>query len=199
MDEVADQARAVGCVDHFRMELHAVEAAGFVRRDREGRAFAGGDHGKAGGQRIDLVAMAHPYLVPLARGPESLEKQRGALHLDEGTAEFAALAGGDHGAAELRAHGLLAVADAENGDARREDLLRHARALLEGDRCGPAGQDHAVGAQPVESLGGGVERGDLGIDPRLAHPAGDELSDLAAEIDDQDGLRMGRISHAAGR
>ena len=36
-----------------------------------------------------------------------------------------------------------------------------------------------------------VERRDLAIDPGLAHPPGDELGHLAAEIDDEDGNRWG--------
>jgi hypothetical protein len=42
-----------------------------------------------------------------------------------------------------------------------------------------------------------VERGDFGIDPRLAHAARDELGHLAAEIDDQDGI--GRLDRHGGR
>ena len=40
----------------------------------------------------------------------------------------------------------------------------------------------------AESRLGRLERHDLGIDAGLAHAARDELRDLAAEIDDEDGV-----------
>ncbi len=48
-----------------------------------------------------------------------------------------------------------------------------------------------LGLQPLERLVGRVERRDLAIDARLAHPAGDELGHLASEIDDEDGFGRG--------
>ena len=45
-----------------------------------------------------------------------------------------------------------------------------------------------LGLQPREGLVGAVERRDLAIDPGLAHPPGDQLGHLAAEIDDEDGI-----------
>ena len=41
-----------------------------------------------------------------------------------------------------------------------------------------------------------AERGDFGIDPGLAHAAGDQLGHLAAEIDDEDGIGEVRCVHA---
>ena len=38
-----------------------------------------------------------------------------------------------------------------------------------------------------------VEGMDLAIDPALAHPAGDQLGHLAAEIDDQDAVMAGLV------
>ena len=57
--------------------------------------------------------------------------------------------------------------------------------------AGPPDRMMPLGLQPLEGLGGGVERGDLAIDPGLAHPARDQLGHLAAEIDDEDGARAG--------
>jgi hypothetical protein len=59
-----------------------------------------------------------------------------------------------------------------------------------------ARQDDALGLQPVEGGVGLREGGDFGIDPGFAHAAGDQLSDLAAEIDDQDRLWAGSILKA---
>jgi hypothetical protein len=49
---------------------------------------------------------------------------------------------------------------------------------------------------PRKCLGGGVEGGDLAIYASFAHAAGDELRDLAAEVDNQDGVR-GLYGHEA--
>ena len=49
-------------------------------------------------------------------GPGALEQRAGRRHIDEGAAEFLH-AVGFNGAPELGAHELLAVADAEHGDA----------------------------------------------------------------------------------
>ena len=109
----------------------------------------------------------------------------------EGAAELAAFAGlvaRAHFAAELVRHHLLAVADAEDRQAAVEQHLRRAGAAFVGHAGGRARQDDALGLQPVRTPPRRRERGDLRIDPRLAHAAGDELGHLAAEIDDQDGI-----------
>ena len=84
--------------------------------------------------------MAHPDL--LAAGLEKAREKR-VLRLgrgDEGTAELGVVAGFD-AAAELGHHGLLAVADAEDGDAEGEDLGGGARAAGVGDAGRAAGED----------------------------------------------------------
>ena len=103
---------------------------------------------------------------------------------DLGAAEFAVVAAFDL-AAELFGHGHLAVADAEHRHAGREDRLRRAGAALVGHRGRAAGEDHRLGPQRREGALGALERRDLAIDPRLAHPPGDELGHLRAEVDDQ--------------
>src|ERR1700730_16790770 len=50
---------------------------------------------------------------------------------------------------------------------------------------GPAGEDPAFPPHLTKSRFRLLERHDFGIDALLAHPARDQLRDLAAEIDDQ--------------
>ena len=57
--------------------------------------------------------------------------------------------------------------------------------------AGPAGEDHALGLKAVKSLLSSVERSDLGIDAGFADAPGDQLGNLAAEVDDEDGFRVG--------
>ena len=66
--------------------------------------------------------MAHPHLVALALLPHVLEQCVVARNLEEGAAEFAVIGKLDL-AAQLRAHGLLAIADAEHRKAELEDFL----------------------------------------------------------------------------
>ena len=97
-------------------------------------------------------------------------------------------------AAERRNHGLLAVADAEHGNARAEDRRRRLRraALMNAGRS--AREDD--GGRPLlgEQAFRLVERHDLGIDAGFAHAPRDQLRHLAAEIDDKDAI-LGFIRH----
>src|SRR6202044_365063 len=70
-----------------------------------------------------------------------------------GAAEFAEVAAGDL-AAELGDHGLLAVADAEDGDAHGEDRVRRAGGACFGDGGGAAGEDDALRGVGGDSGGG---------------------------------------------
>ena len=130
------------------------------------------------------VAVAHPDRIFLALLPDALEQRRvlGDQHL--GAAEFAVVAGLDL-AAELMRHRLLAVADAEHGDACFEQLFRRERRVLVEHRGRPAGEDHGGGLHPREGFGGLLVGHDLGIDLLFAHPARNELRHLGAEIDDE--------------
>ena len=91
------------------------------------------------------------------------------------------------GPAELLGHRHLAVADAEHRHAGLKNLLRGARRIAVRHGGGAAGEDDAFGLQPGKSLGGVLERHDLRVDASLAHAPRDQLRDLAAEVDDQDG------------
>lgn len=137
-DEIRDQLGAIGGVDDLGVELRAIIAAIVVGDQRERRAVADRDDTEAGGELGDAVAVAHPHLVAFADLPQSVEKDAGLGDGQEGAAEFAvALAVGAAGldpAAELLAHHLLAVADAEDREAAVEDRLRRARAAVRGDR-----------------------------------------------------------------
>ncbi len=118
--EVADQGGAVRGVDDLGMEHGAVEATGLVGDDGEGGTLAAGDRAKTLGQADDAVAVAHPDQLAAALCPGALEQGAVAGDVDVGGAELAVLAGSDL-PAQLLAHGLLAVADAEHRDAERED------------------------------------------------------------------------------
>ena len=183
----------------FRVEHQAVIAPPLVGDQREGRVLRGRDAREARRQAGDAVAVAHPHGVALARLPHALEERARSADRDLGAAEFAVMAAFD-GAAELLGHRHLAIADAEHRHARIEDRLRRARGPLVGHRGRPARQDDRLRLQFGESARRALERRDLAIDPRLAHPPRDQLRHLAAEIDDQQlVVREGGSGGAVGR
>src|SRR5436305_8422936 len=116
--------------------------------------------------------------------PDPVEEGAIAGHFDFGAAEFGGVSALDL-AAELRRHRLLAVADAEHRHAGRPNLIRHARGVVGDDRFRPAGEDDRLRRQLGDGIRGVLEGMDFAIDPRFAHPAGDELRHLRAEIDDE--------------
>ncbi len=78
-----------------------------------------------------------------------------------------------HFAAELLAHHLLAVTNAEDRQAAVEKNLRRTRAVIIAHAGRRAGQDDTLGLHPVERLFGFAERRDFGIDTRFAHAPSD--------------------------
>ena len=192
--EIGKQPGAVRRVHDLGVEHEAVHLAGGIAEDREGRALRAAENLKALRQRDDPVAVAHPDLVALAGRPQALEQRALLLDLDEGAAELAVV-GALGLAAELDAHGHLPVADAEHRDAGLEHDLRRARAAGLMGRRRPARQDHRLRLDALERRLGLLERHDLGIDAGFAHAPGDQLGDLAAEIDDEDGVGMSGAFH----
>ncbi len=111
---------------HFRMELHAVEAARLVRHRGERHAAREADRDKSRRQLIYAIAMAHPDVeqrpaLRVAVIAQALEQSAGRRRSHLRVAEFAMHAGGD-AATELLRHRLHAIADAEH----RHTKLKHA-------------------------------------------------------------------------
>src|SRR5690606_36050458 len=113
MDEVLQQLRAIRRMSDFRMELDSVEFPPLVCDCREGGACRGSDDLETGRQCRDAVAMAHPHLVARSLCPDTLKQRAILLDFQKGAAELAVVPC-FHLAAELRAHGLLAITDAEH-------------------------------------------------------------------------------------
>src|SRR6185437_11199372 len=107
MREVPQQRRAMRRMHHLGMELHAVEMAAVIGDGGEGRALADADDAEPRRQDLDAVAMAHPHLLAPTLLPHALEKCAAIDDVEESAAELTVV-GGQHAAAELRAHQLLA-------------------------------------------------------------------------------------------
>ena len=192
-DEIGDQLAAIRCVHHLGVELGAIIAPLVIGDQRKGRAFGGRDNPETRRKFGDLVAVAHPDLMPLANLPQAVKQHAFLGNLDKRAAEFTPFTGlvpWPHLAAELVRHHLLAIADAEDRQAAVKQDLRRPRTAFLGHAGRRSRQDNPLRLQPVKRLFGAVERSDLRIDACFADPTGNKLRDLRAEIDDQDGFFM---------
>ncbi len=192
-DEIGEERGTIRRVHHFGVELDAIETPRIVGDRRERRAGRDADGAEARREPRHAVAMAHPHRGPLAHLEHALEQRRVVDDLKFGAAELACVAAFDL-AAQGSHHGLLAIADAEHRHAGIEDGLRHLRRARLGHAGRPAREDDGLGQDRAERVFGLVAGHDLRVDAGLAHPPGDELRHLAAEIDDQHAVlrRVGR-------
>ena len=138
--------------------------------------------------------MAHPDRLDAI---ETAEQAVGGVEPDARRAVLA-LAGRQDVAAELARHELRAVADTEDGDATAPYRRVGFRGRLVVHRHRAAGQDDRARPAPFEFGIRRVVRQELGIDVELANPSGDQLGELAPEIED-DHRTGGRRGGIAGR
>src|SRR5688572_18224717 len=84
-------------------------------------------------------------------------------------------------------HQLHAVANAQQRDAKLEDLRVAPRRSCLRDAHWPAGEDDPGSVRSPELLNRCVERDDLGVDRELTQTTSDELRVLRTEIQDENG------------
>jgi hypothetical protein len=126
------------------------------------------------------------------------QQRRMAARAHLGIAELVHGAGLD-AAAELRRHGLHAVADAEHWHAELPDRGRRGRRARLRDGLRPPGEDDRAWVESQDVGVAGVPGMDLAVHPELADPACDQLGVLGAEVKYQDAVRVdvtrGRSAH----
>ena len=93
--------------------------------------------------------------------------------------------------AELLADQLGAVADAEHGNAEFVDRRIERWCPVDVDALGASRQDDRRRLAVGDLVGGDPMRDDLGVHLQLAHPTGDQLGVLGAEVDDENGGPVG--------
>ena len=174
--EVLEEAGAVFRVRDLRMELHGIETLFAVLHRGDGAFRRMGYDGEALRRLCHHIVMAHPD-----GGVRHPLKEGGGLEKRLNTGVFA------HGrlldpAAQHMGHELHAVADAEHRHAEPEDRGIAFPAVLGIDAVRAAGEYHAREPVAKYPLDGGIGREKLGKDALLAHPAGDELVILGAEV-----------------
>jgi hypothetical protein len=97
---------------HFGMELNAVQASRGVLERRHRRGSGGGSASEPLGGPHHRVVVAHPHVLTLGGTRE--EHRAGRLHLHLGGAELGH-SGASNLSAESLGHGLLPVADPQDG------------------------------------------------------------------------------------
>jgi hypothetical protein len=177
------------------MELHAVKLAVVISDGGKRRAVGDRDGAEALRQLRHAVAMAHPYRRPCPGPPHILEQRRVAGDLKLGAAELAGVAA-FHLAAKGGHHGLLAIANTEDGHAGVNHCGRKLRRAGLVHRRRTAGEDDGLGQNRLESSLHLIEGHDLRINASLPHPPCDQLGVLRAEIDDEHFVRVFR--HGVG-
>ena len=189
VQEVLEQVLAVRRVHDLGVELHAVQAPLGRLEGGGGRVGRGAHHLEAVRRPGDGVEVAHPD--DLLVGEVVVEQQRPRRGPAQVGPAVLAPSGLGHLAAEVAGQQLSAVADAQDRHARVVDAGIDRRRALGVHRRRTPREDDALGVPLADLVGGDVVGHDLGVDVGLAHPAGDELGVLGAEVDDQDGVELG--------
>ena len=175
-------------VDHFGMELHAVEPA---RRVGHGRDGAGVGACPARRNPSGTPAPCPDGSSRSAGGPASPAKSGvGASSRSSVARPYSPLSPFSHRAAQQVRHQLLAVADAEHGRPRRENAGIHRGAARVVDAVGPPEMMMPFRREQFgrRSLAGA----DLRVDAEIADLARDQVAVLAARVEDGD-LRFGCV------
>ena len=148
--EVLEHARAILGVAHFRVELRGEEATARALHNGHGAGVrTAGDH-EALGRAAHGVAVAHPHrLATLGR---AVEKDRRAKARERCRA-ILALVGVCDLATKLDGHDLLAIAEAQDGDAQLEDTRVHVGRTLGVDRGRAAGENDGRGCHCGKLVG----------------------------------------------
>ena len=188
VEKVRQELFAAGGVAHFGVELHSEEATFRVGDHRVLTVVRAGEDVEAGRQPGDLVPVAHPDVT---RTLDALQEVFGASDVDRGVPVLAVPRGFDL-TAQLTAHPLHPVADAQHGHPQLDQAGGNHGGVLGVDRGRTTGKDHATQLHAPCRLEGLGRRMDLAPGARFAHAASNQLGVLGAEIDDEDASRIAR-------
>ena len=142
---------------------------------------------KPSGITVAHPDLEHAFTFGALEVFDTVEKLGVVVRAHFGVAEFA-LGTALDAAAELKGHRLHAVADAQHRHARAEDS---GTGLVGGLFVGAhvrARQNDALGVELVDEVGRHVVGMHFAVHVRFAHAAGDELRDLAAEIENENAV-----------
>ena len=185
-EEVPQDRLALRRMRDLGVELDGEEPARVVRHRRDRAVLGGAQIDEASRRLHHRVPVAHPHRDPaIPLGHDALEQPLGGEEPELGGTVLAPLRG-HHVAPEQIAHGLHAVADAEQRDARLEEPLVRQRGLVVVDARWAAREHDALVAGREHVFDRLGARQDFRVDTQLSDPAGDELGVLRTEVEDRD-------------
>ena len=168
-------------MQHFRVELHAVQAAGFVFGCGNGAVGGMGHDFKTGCSCFNVIVMAHPAYV-LVR--QTSKHRACGVQVNQGFAVFA-LRSLAYVAAQHMHHQLAAVADTQHGNAPGIDFRVDGRGIFQIRAVGAAGEDNAFGILGFDFFQALFIGNDFAVNAAFAHASSNKLVVLAAEVDNQ--------------
>jgi len=183
-------------VSHLGVELNTPDRLSLVGDGSKGRVGGVSNNLVASGEVSKLVTVRHPNLKVV----NALEQRvTGDLNVDGGMAVLAVLTGMDVLLAVDPSKLLHTVADTQDGDAKLEDVEVNVRSVLVVDRVRTARENDTLGL-PGE-LGDLLSaRQHLGVDVELTQAAGDQMTVLGTEIENQNGIEnvgnFNRLGHS---
>ena len=191
--EILEHARAILGVAHLGVELRGEEAAAWAFHNGNGAGVrAAGDH-EALGRAAHGVAVAHPHRLATLR--RAVEKHRGAK-ARERSRTVLALVGVRDLAAKLDGHDLLAIAEAQDGDAELEDAGVHVGRALGVDGGGATRKDDRGWSHLRKLVRRDVAGDNLRIDVQVTDPTSNELPVLGTKVEDRHELLGPCLGHA---
>ena len=190
-NEVFEQLAAARRVHNLGMELESVEAFLGVLDCSVLAIGSGGYRAESPGQLGEFVPMA----VPDFKFAAELFKEGtvGFDHFENARPVFPAFRMFNT-SAQMMAHELHAVADAEHRESEGKNGGVGVRGVFGINARRSAAEDDALGVQRLDFLCRRVEAKNLGVDIALPDPSGDDLSVLGAEVEYDDG-GMGSGGH----
>mmetsp|Transcript_11559 Transcript_11559/g.18596 ORF Transcript_11559/g.18596 Transcript_11559/m.18596 type:complete len:391 (-) Transcript_11559:6-1178(-) len=176
---------AVWSVVHFWVELHRIKVTLCVGGDSVRCVGRGAVDLKARCDFANVITVGHPDLL-VAFGEPAVENVQRLVWRHIGAAKFGGAVAAFDVAAQLGHHGLLTVADAKDWHAIVKYLLWCAWRTLAGHAVRATGEDHSLGRICAHEVHVDVLiRVDFTVDVQLAQATGDQLGDLAAEVNDK--------------
>ena len=170
-------------MDDLGVELDSVEVARRHVHGAEFRVAARAEDFESPLRHFrDLVAVGHPHLNARRKPHEELP---GFDDVEDRLAVFACFSAGDLSPEGLD-HELQPVADPENRDSKFKDgrvALRRIRGI---DARGAAREDDSFRILRPDRRRRRMVRHDFAVDPAFADPAGDQLTVLRTEIENDD-------------
>ncbi len=187
--KTCEHGPALHGVSDFGVKLHGVVTARLVGHARDGATRRGRHELEPRGHIGHLVAVAHPHFehaVAFGRTEilDAVEQPGVTAGAHFGITKLAVVAP-FHLAAQLRRHGLHAIANAQHGHAQIPHGLRRAQFVVFVSAAVAARENDALGRELAHESIAHIARVNFAVHLRLAHAAGDELRDLGAEVEDE--------------